>query len=189
MKFQATLVALMFALPSMGHGLGCLDPQDWTTCPGHEYEQVNPQSELERNARKELKDFALFYQGWLAGKLTKTQANYRLNDGIMTPDFIFATSTGAALNYQSAMAGLFEAYGSDPQLVEILDISIRTISETNEKIVLRYLELHKYRASTKILITTASFVRKHSAPNRIQWQWVQETESTLPLDQLTQIIK
>jgi hypothetical protein len=142
---------------------------------------MHQKDELWDRCRREIEELHEFFEGWLSGRLPKTEEAFERVEKVLASDSRLIHPSGEFRTREEILSGLRQAHGSQPSLtIEIREpMLLRSAEETALAI---YEEWQTSEDGTDGRISTVQFGRDENLPNGLQWQhvhetWLQEPES------------
>jgi hypothetical protein len=146
---------------------------------------ANDSGNLSRGAldacRREIEALHQFFEGWLSGERSNTDASFRRLDRALAPDFQLIHPSGDGRSRDDILTGLRAAHGSQPGLtIEIRNVQLRG---TGERLLAATYEEWQRSADTEDgRLSTVVFARRSEAPNGLRWRHVHETWLQAPAE-------
>jgi len=130
--------------------------------------------DLDNRCRKEIQELHQFFEGWLSGRLPKTDEAFDRVENALAPGFQLIHPAGKYRAREKILSGLRQAHGSAPSLaIEIREPSL--LRAGKDLILAGYEEWQSSADGTDGRISTALFGRDSGRPNNLVWQHVHET--------------
>ena len=129
---------------------------------------------MKDRCRTEVVELHQFFQQWLSGSLTRTDATFGRVAQALGSGFTLITPDGVLVEREALLHSLREAHGTRPDL-QIGIKEFRVHHREGKILVATYLEWQQSAGSLTVRLSTAIFRETDDRPNNLQWLHVHDT--------------
>lgn len=123
---------------------------------------------------REIVELHQFFVDWFKGDIPNDDATFARFAHNTLPEFVIVTPDGHRLTYNQIESGIYQAYGKRPT-INITIKAVQHLHTYGDISIVAYEEWQVTAGQESARLSTVVFKDDDSAPNGLQWVYVQET--------------